>query len=163
MERDFYEKWRMFVAESVRITIRYFKAKILISVILGVVAGGIFSLLHIPYYGLWGVLFCAGNLVPIFGSWLATILICLVLLFIKPMFALYAFFVIMGLQLLEQFVLTPVIMGQAIRLRPLLVLGVVLVAGIFAGFWGMIFALPIAASIKAGYDIFFLNKYFPQS
>ncbi len=155
--KELQEKLQVFFRESMRITVQYFKAKLIISLILAVVAGGIFSLLDIPLYGLFGAVFGISNLVPVFGSLIASIIICVVLLFIKPILALYVLFVILGLQILEQFILTPLIMGKAIELKPLVIIGVVMAAGIFAGFWGMLFALPIAASIKIAYDIFVHN------
>ncbi len=48
-------------------------------------------------------------------------------------------------QLLEGFLLTPLLLGNKLGLHPLLVLLAVLAGGELAGFWGVLVALPVAA------------------
>ncbi len=142
-----------------RITTRYFKAKLIVSLLLAIISGGIFYLLDFPLYGFLGIVLGVCNIVPVFGAWVAALVICLILLFYQPIWALYALFVILGLQIVEQFVLTPLIMKKAIDLKPLVIIAVVMAAGLLTGFWGMVFALPLAAIIKLGYDLFFHRDY----
>jgi predicted PurR-regulated permease PerM len=51
-------------------------------------------------------------------------------------------------EVLQGFVLTPIIIGSAIELHELTVLFAILVGGTTLGLWGIILALPAAAIIK---------------
>lgn len=141
--------------QSLRITGQYFKARLLVCLILGALASVIYWFIGIPAFWAFGLVVGLANLIPIFGPWGSAVLVGVVLLFIEPIWALYALFVILATQVLDEFILTPLLLKQAIDLKPLTILIVVMLAGAFCGFWGILFALPVAACIKAAYKLFF--------
>jgi predicted PurR-regulated permease PerM len=50
---------------------------------------------------------------------------------------------------IEDYLVTPHVLGRAIRMHPLVVLFAVASGGVFAGLFGLIVAVPVAASVKA--------------
>lgn len=52
------------------------------------------------------------------------------------------------IQLLQNWLISPLIIGKTMDLHPLLVFAGMLVFSVFFGFWGMILAVPIMASCK---------------
>ena len=144
LTNDFWEKTSRFIQGSIAITWRYFKAKFVISLLMSVIAAVVFAILKLPLWGLLGLIAGMSNFVPIFGAWIGAIVCCLI--------------VVIALQVLDQFLLSPLIMGQAMRLKPLLVILIVLVASACLGFWGLLLGIPIAACIKLAYDIYFIKN-----
>ena len=61
-------------------------------------------------------------------------------------------------QVLEGFILTPKLVGENLGLNPLITMLALIVGGNFGGFLGMIFALPLVASLKVLIEIF-LDMY----
>jgi predicted PurR-regulated permease PerM len=128
------------------------------SIIIGVVAYTVFYFLNINLSGLLGGIIGVSNMVPVIGPWLGLIIVSVIAVFQEPLFALYAALVALVLQLIEQFFLIPLIIGKALDLKPLMVVIAIIAGSFLLGFWGVIFAVPIAASVKIGYDIFIKKK-----
>lgn len=158
MNDDFRNRWRYFIAESWRLTLKYFKAKLLISLLMAVIAAVAFAVLSLPLYGLLGLVVGFSNLIPVFGPWLGALATCLIVVFFKPVFVLYVLLVVIILQVLDQFLFSPLILGRSLELKPLVIIVVVLVAGACFNFWGLLFAVPLAACIKLGYELFYLKR-----
>ena len=62
--------------------------------------------------------------------------------------ALYAAIVVILLQQLDSAVIVPRIVGNKVKLHPVLVILALSVFGGLFGIWGMVFAVPITALIK---------------
>ncbi|MEX1307900.1 MAG: AI-2E family transporter, partial [Eubacteriales bacterium] len=112
---------------------------------------------------LWlGVLMGIGNMVPVFGVWIGIALAAIITLAqVLPDFWFMSLFVIgigLVLQVIDEFIITPTVVGKAIDLKPLVVMAVVYVGGWLMGISGMILAVPVAAIIKIGYEIFLKKK-----
>jgi predicted PurR-regulated permease PerM len=134
----------------------YVGGQILISVILSALFAAGFAALGVP---LWYVLapVCGFlNLIPRFGSVIALVLgigVALAggigafrVLGVVSMFALVF--------ALEGFVLTPVVLGRRLRLRPLWVFLAVLIGGALFGFLGLLLAVPALAVATIVYKFF---------
>lgn len=129
---------------------RYIRGQIIIASFNGLLAGIGFTLLHLPYAWLLGILVLLGSLIPFVGS-----LLGFVPALIIGWFHTHSgwSFVHIGLiwlviQLLEMFVWQPWIFGQQLELHPLLVILVILVGGLFFGFIGVTMAVPLLAIIQ---------------
>jgi len=63
------------------------------------------------------------------------------------------FWVLMGaylvLQILDGYLLVPLLFSDAVKLHPVIIMLAVFVFGAIFGFWGVFFAIPIATLIKA--------------
>ena len=65
-----------------------------------------------------------------------------------PIKALYAAIIIIILQQLDGIVIGPKIVGDSVKLSPVLVIIALAIAGELFGLWGMIIAVPVFATIK---------------
>ena len=106
-------KWAEFFKKSIKGITSYIVGKIIISLIIGVC---VFAVLHLtgafaPW--LFGLLAGLGNLIPSVGPWIAFGLSALILIFIEPIQILYLLLATLGLQMMDNFVLTPFITGKA--------------------------------------------------
>jgi len=156
--KELWKKTEKFIIESGKSVGKYFIGKLITSTIIGLVAYVVFKIMGINPAWLLALIVGLTNVVPVFGPWVGLILCALIVIFINPIFALYTSLVALLLQLLEQFVLLPLIVGKAVDLKPLLIICVLIIGSMLFGFWGVVFAIPIAAVIKIGYGIFIKNE-----
>lgn len=154
------EQVKTFVKKSVSVTLRYFLAKLLSSLLITVGCTVVFWLLGIPLALVWGLLAGIGNAIPVFGQWIGMgLAIGGVWITMQDWkYALYALITLIVLQILEEFVFEPLIVGKSTSIKPILIIIIMLLAGAFCGFWGIVFAVPAAACVKLAYEIFWLKK-----
>ncbi|MCR1898530.1 AI-2E family transporter [Irregularibacter muris] len=127
----------------------YFKGKLTIALILGALAWGMLWILKIPYSGIMGVLIGGLNLIPYIGPLLSAILVVgttLILTNLKK--ALWALAVVILLQIMDDWILQPKILGKAFGINPIMIFVLVFVGGLAFGIPGMILAVPIGAILK---------------
>jgi predicted PurR-regulated permease PerM len=114
----------------------------------------IFTLLGVPYSLVFGIIAGMGVLLPYIGpvaSGALTVLACLVLgdgqsVMLQIVLVLTAYLIYNGV--IEQFILYPRVIGDRLGLTTLETIIVVLLGALFAGIFGMIFALPTASVLK---------------
>ena len=155
---DLKTKLNKFAFGSVEAVSRYIAGKTVASIIVGAGTWLFCWLLGIKPAWLLAIIAGFGNLIPIVGPWTVLVICALVAVFQEPINALYVVIFCIGIQALDQFLITPLIVGKSISLSPFIIIAVVVIASIFLGFWGLIFAIPIAAIIKLGYTIFIKKR-----
>lgn len=111
-----------------------------------------FALLGIPYFHVLGLLAGMTVLLPFIGP-IASFLLTLVVAFAFQGPSVTTFVLIAGIYLfahviLEQLVLFPTLIGEALGLNSLETIIVVLLGGLVAGLAGAVFAIPVAAILK---------------
>ncbi len=157
-EEKFSTKLKRFLFGSAETIGKYFAAKTFASVIVGIATFIFCNIMDIKPPWLLAVIAGIGNMLPIVGPWAVLIICVLVTVFQTPINALYIAIFCLGIQAVDQFLITPLIVGKSIDLNPLIIIVVVTIGSLFLGFWGLIFAIPIAAVIKLGYTIFIKQK-----
>jgi predicted PurR-regulated permease PerM len=135
---------------------RFFRGTLLLMLIVGFIVGFSLWILGIKYYLLLGVLAGVCNLIPNIGYVLSLIPALLIgLLSPSPVPSLIKITgVYVGEQLLENFLLGPLIIGKSSKLHPVVVMIVLILGGAIFGFWGVILAVPLTIFIRE-----FLNFY----
>ncbi len=107
-----------------------------------------FAYLDLPFWGLLAFLGGLLHFIPVIGAVLSLILPVVVSLIARggqrQLLGLLVVFVVA--QVLESFVLTPVILGARLRLRPALVFLALLAGGMLFGLLGALFAVPAVAA-----------------
>ncbi len=136
----------------------FVRGRIVISLIMGVMLAAGWALCGVPYAIVLGLvvgLFCA---VPYLGG--VGIPLAVAFLAIQELgvpeaqrmawwgIILWPTLVFGFVQLLEGYVLTPMIAGKATNLDPVTILVVVLAGGSIMGIYGMLLAIPVAACVK---------------
>lgn len=118
-----------------------------------------FLIIGIDYPLIIGVISGFSNLIPYVGAIVAFVLSISVALFSgTPIKALYAAIVILLLQQLDSAVIVPKVVGNKVKLHPVLVILALSVFGSIFGIWGMIFAVPITAMIKVIFQRIYNRK-----
>ena len=117
-----------------------------------------FSIIGLKSALLFG-LFCGiTDLIPYIGPYLGTAVATVVGLTQSPLIGLGVFIIACVVQLVESYVLQPIVMSKATNLHPVIIICGLLIFGHFFGIIGMIIATPVVAILKSLY-IFFDEKY----
>lgn len=126
----------------------WIRGQLVLCLILGIVATvayGFFGLRFWPLLGLWaGVT----EIVPIIGPWIGGVPAVLIALTMSWKMAIIVGFVILGLHLLENWILVPRVMKGAVGLTPLTVFVAILAGTEMLGPVGAVLAIPVAATIQ---------------
>ena len=148
-KRSFGDEVALFFKRVVEIFYHYFKAKLLTSLILGAATYGFTQLLEIPHGGFWIALITAlFNLLPVIGPMIALIICGVIVLFQDPMKAMWTALFLLGLQQVDGFVITPLVVGKKLKVSPFVVIVAILAGGAFFGAVGVLLAIPVAAVVQ---------------
>jgi predicted PurR-regulated permease PerM len=94
-------------------------------------------------------LFCGiTDLIPYIGPWIGTIVATIVALTESPLIGLGVLIIAIIVQLVESYVLQPIVMSKATNLHPVTIICGLLIFGHFFGIIGMILATPVMSIIK---------------
>ena len=129
----------------------YARGKVLEIVIVGSAAALIFIYFDLQYIALLSILVGFSVLIPFLGAFIVTLPVAVLGL---VQFGLtFDFWLLMGaylvLQILDGYLLVPLLFSDAVKLHPVVIMLAVFVFGAMFGFWGVFFAIPIATLIKA--------------
>jgi len=133
----------------------YLRGHLFLMVVFGVAATIVYMLIGMKYYLVFGILVGVTNIIPYFGSILAA-LPPILYSFISgghpgPLLVLVVNF---GLQQVEGNIFQPLIMSHQLKMHPIIIMVSILFFGSLFGAIGVIFASPLAASIKVFYQYF---------
>ncbi len=132
----------------------YVRGKVIEIIIVGVVSFVTFALMGLNYAMLLGFLVGLSVVVPYIGAVVVTIPVALIAFFqwgwgSEFVYLMIAYTVI---QALDGNVLVPILFSEAVNLHPVAIILAILFFGGLWGFWGVFFAIPLAALVKAVID-----------
>lgn len=136
------------IATVARVVGGYLKGQTIASVITGIAAWIGLSLLGVRYALVLGIITLIFNYIPYIGPFFAGTIAAVVGLFTSPLTSVLAIVVVIVAQQLTDLFVTPRVMSEQVDLHPTIVIFSLLVGGTLLGFWGMIFAIPVAATAK---------------
>ena len=99
--------------------------------------------LALPLAALAGVT----ELIPVLGPWIGGIVAVIITLAIAPEKAIWVAVLFLVVQLLENNLLVPKIQGAYLRVHPAIVIVLLVLGAYLAGFWGLVLAIPLTATI----------------
>ncbi|MDQ0094077.1 AI-2E family transporter [Paeniglutamicibacter psychrophenolicus] len=105
------------------------------------------SVLQVPFAAVLGVLALPITMIPLVGSVISTAIVTVVTLFHSPGTALVVLAVMLAYMQVEAYVLTPRVVGKAIRIPASMVLIGAMAGGTLAGLLGALVACPASAAI----------------
>lgn len=124
----------------------YFRGQILDVLIMTFLISLALIILGVDYAVIIGVISGIANIVPMLGSTLATVLaVTVALAGDNPITALYALIVLIILQQIDGNIIVPKVVGDNVKLNPLLVILSIFVFGSLYGILGMVVAVPLTA------------------
>lgn len=133
----------------------YLRGQVFLMVVLGVVATIVYRLIGLKYYVAFGVLVGITNIIPYFGQIIAAVP-PIIYTFIAqtgpgPITVLA---VNLSLQFIEGNIFQPLIVGHQLSMHPIVIIVSILFFGSLFGAVGIIFASPLAASIRVVYNFY---------
>lgn len=140
-------------AREVLFTVRaglldWFKGQLIAMVIIGILFGVTLFFIGIPGALFFGILAGLLNIVPYLGPIISAIPPLLLALTISPTSALLVFLAYLGIQTVEGYVVTPLVMERATSIHPAVVIAAVAVLSTAFGLLGTLLAVP--ATVAAG-------------
>lgn len=131
----------------------YIRGQVVISAIVGLLAGIGLALIGAPYFVVLGLLVGLFNLIPYFGPLFGGVPAVLMALTRGIDTALLAVVILFGIQQLDGLVISPRIMSGLTGISPPAVLIAITVGGSLGGVGGMLAALPVLLMIKICYRV----------
>ena len=136
---------------------KYLRGQIILIISLAIILFAGFSFLGVKNALTISILSALAGIVPMIGT-IAAIIIGTFVIFLSggvhsfQLGVLETILAVVGVyygaQLIQDYILSPFILGKAVRLHPLVILFAALAGGNIAGILGLILAVPIAATIK---------------
>lgn len=137
------------------VIIAFSKGYLMIAAMVGILIGTAAALIGVKYAHLIGIISGVGELIPFFGPILGGIPAIGLALSQSPYDALYMLAAMLVIQQIESNIITPRLMGEQVGMHPLLMVFALLAGGELMGIWGMLIAVPLAATIKIiGYYLY---------
>ena len=128
---------------------KFIGAQFLDACIMGAMAVVLLLLLNVRFAVFLGIFVGIANMIPKFGSIFATIIV-VILTFITGGVGLgiWTAILLTAIQQLDGNVIGPMIMGDALKINPILVFLSLLIGAAYFGILGMLLSIPIAALVK---------------
>jgi len=124
---------------------KWMQGQVILGVIVGVLAYIGLHFLNIKFALLLAILAGALEIFPYIGPVLAGIPAVLIGFLQAPILGFWVFILYIVIQQLENYVITPLVIGKVVGLNPVVVIMALLIGGQLGGILGMILAVPLAA------------------
>lgn len=136
--RDACELWNAFAFTFSR----YLSGLGFVMFVQGALSALVLWLLGVPYAGILGIWVALTAIVPLVGAWIGAIPAVLIAFSVSSTTAAATALLFLGIQQLEGHLLTPRVMGDILRIHPVLILLTVVGAAQLAGPVGVLLAVP---------------------
>ena len=152
---DIYKNVGMYFRKSNEIFCNFLMGQLSDAIVVGVLASIAMSIMRVKYAIMLGIFIGIFNMIPYFGAIIAVVIsIFITILTGGVPQAVQMGVVIIILQQIDSNIINPKIIGDSVKIRPLLVIFSVTVGGAYFGVLGMFLAVPVAAIIKILMDDF---------
>ncbi|MEZ2659672.1 AI-2E family transporter [Aneurinibacillus aneurinilyticus] len=126
----------------------YVRGQLIVCVVVFGLAYISYFFIGLPYAIVFAVFIAVMNVIPYIGPVFGAAPAILFALTVSWKMALYVLIINAIIQVLESNIVSPFIVGKSLHMHPLLIIVSVMVGGELAGVAGLIFAVPIVASLK---------------
>lgn len=149
----FSSEWQIRIRNYLKSSFRgYFSGQAILALILAAALSTAFILLDIPFGLLFGIVIGTLSIIP-FGGTVAVIGVSTLLAFQKISLGLKVLTVALVLGQINDNVIAPRLIGGVTGLNPVVVIVALLIGAKFAGFLGLILAVPTASFFKKSVDV----------
>ncbi|MBN2604262.1 MAG: AI-2E family transporter [Bacilli bacterium] len=126
----------------------YIRGQLFLMIAIGTVATIIYKLIGLQYFFIFGIIVGITNIIPYFGAIIAMVPVVAYAIITKDVNPIVVFMVNVILQFIEGNIFQPIIMGKQLEIHPIVIIVSILFFGSLFGTLGVIFASPIAATIR---------------
>lgn len=134
-----------------RVLGRYIRAQLVLGGIVACLCFIGLLILRIDFAPALAIFAGVTELIPILGPWISGVAAVIVALATTPQKAVWVALLFLFVQLFENFLLVPKIQGGYLRIHPAIAIVLVVLGAYIAGFWGLILAVPLTATIVEVY------------
>ena len=137
----------------------FFRGQLLVALFVGVASSIGLWAIGLPFWLLVGIVAGIFNLVPLVGPFIGGgLAVIIALVSGEPLTAVWAALVLLVVQQIDNHLISPNVMGRTVQLHPVVVMLALLVGASFAGLFGMLVIVPLAAVVKIVF-LFIWSKY----
>ena len=149
LPKKFYNKLKNALGDTHAVFSGYIRGMLLDASIMAILISSVLSAIGLKFAVIIGIISGFSNIIPYFGA-LIGFLLAISVAFIsgEPMQALYATIGMIGLQQVDTIFIAPKVVGESVELSPVVVIIALSISGNLFGIWGMVFAVPVFATIK---------------
>ena len=149
LKENTYNNFGKYFDRTNNIFFNFLAGQLLDGVIIGIITSIAMSILGVKYAILLGFMIGIFNLIPYFGAIIGVIIAALITLLTGGFWqALLMVIIVTILQQIDANIINPKILGNSLKISPLLVIFAVSVGGAYFGFWGMFLSVPVIAVLK---------------
>ena len=131
------------------IFLKFLASQLLDGIVVGILTTIAMKILGVKYAVLLGIMIGLFNLIPYFGAIIAVIIATLITFITGGFYqAIWMIAIVTILQQIDANIINPKIVGESLKISPLLVIFAVSIGGAYFGILGMFLAVPIAAVLK---------------
>lgn len=127
---------------------RYIQGILIVCSFIGILYFIGFSVIGVEYALILALIGMFTNVIPYVGPWIGAVPAVIVALIHSPLQAFFVILLVVVIQQIESILIQPNVIGRVMRIHPVTVLLLVLVAGQFIGILGMILVIPVYAVTK---------------
>lgn len=132
---------------------RFLSSQILDAIIVGIITSIAMLVMDVKYAILLGVLIGIANLIPYFGAIIGVGITILITILTGGFGkAIWVAIIIIILQQIDANIINPKIVGNSLKISPLLVIFAVTIGGAYFGILGMFIAVPVCTVVKMGIE-----------
>ncbi|WP_373397916.1 AI-2E family transporter [Algoriphagus halophilus] len=148
--KDSNEKIINWAKDSGRVIQFYLAGMLKVTAIVALLSGVFFYLIGVKYFLLFAVFIALMNLIPYVGVFISSLFAILYVFLTTDSLAypLITFFVLWGIQLIENNLITPLVVGSEVKVNALAVVLAILIGGWVWGISGMILFIPLVGVLK---------------
>ncbi|MFP4528615.1 MAG: AI-2E family transporter [Candidatus Kapaibacterium sp.] len=115
--------------------------------IIGVMVAVAYWIIDLPLAGILGIIAAIVSFIPYVGPIIAAFPAMLVAVSEDPATVLYVVLVYTFVQILESYLITPMIQMKAVHLPPAMLIGMQILMGVLMGAWGVLLATPFVVCV----------------
>jgi predicted PurR-regulated permease PerM len=128
----------------------YFRGQLAVAIVVGIMASIGMLIIDLPFWLIVGMIAGLFNMIPLIGPWIGAVPgIIIAFTTGGGMGKAIAVAVVMAIvQQIDNHFISPMVMQRAVKLHPAVVMLALLAGGTLAGFFGLLLAVPTAATLK---------------
>jgi len=127
----------------------FFRGQLLVAIIVGIMVSIGLAIIDLPFWLIIGMIAGAFNLVPLIGPWVGAIPGVIIALTTRDVgTALWVAAIMASAQQIDNHFISPMVMQRTVSLHPAVVMLALLAGGALGGFFGLLLAVPVTATLK---------------
>ena len=144
-----YQNLSKYFNDTNEIFFKFLSSQLIDAVVVGVITTIAMSIMGIKYAPLLGFIIGLFNIIPYVGAIIAVIIAAIITLITGGISqAIWMLIVVIILQQIDANIINPKIVGDNLKISPLVVIFGITIGGAYFGMWGIFLSVPISAVLK---------------